>query len=158
MRSPSGVLAPVSAKKSQALLAYLAVKPGQRVSRDKLAALLWSSTGPEQGRQSLRQTLSTLRKELATFSPDEKKLYVVDTGVMTARGRASNIRVFDVNGDKLANGKIFAANFTAGVTDGMRTDVDGNVWCSMGNGDPAEDAEHEAARCLVEREGTVFVR
>jgi DNA-binding SARP family transcriptional activator len=50
------------------------MKPGQRVSRDKLAALLWSSTGPEQGRQSLRQTLSTLRKELAAFSPDEKIL------------------------------------------------------------------------------------
>jgi gluconolactonase len=51
----------------------------------------------------------------------------------------SDIRVFDVNGDKLANGKVFAANFTAGVTDGMRIDVDGNVWCSMGSGSPGED-------------------
>ena len=25
------------------------------------------------------------------------------------------------------------------MTDGLRTDVDGNVWCSMGWADPAED-------------------
>lgn len=74
IRSAAGVLAPISAKKSQALLVYLAVKPGQRISRDKLAMLLWSSTGPEQARQSLRQTLSTVRKELAQISPDSKLL------------------------------------------------------------------------------------
>lgn len=70
----SGALVTLSAKKSQALLAYLAVKPPQRVSRDKMANLLWSSTGPEQARQSLRQLLSTLRKELSTISPDQKIL------------------------------------------------------------------------------------
>src|SRR5437763_16983134 len=62
IRSEKGPLAIVSAKKAQALLAYLAVKPAQRVSREKIAALLWSSTGPDQARQSLRQTLSMLRK------------------------------------------------------------------------------------------------
>jgi DNA-binding SARP family transcriptional activator len=74
MRSSSGSLVTVSAKKSQALLAYLGVKPAQRVSREKIASLLWSSTGPDQARQSLRQTLSTLRKELTQLSPDEKTL------------------------------------------------------------------------------------
>jgi DNA-binding SARP family transcriptional activator len=64
----------VGAKKSQALLAYLGIKPSQRISREKVAALLWSSPGPDQARQSLRQTLSTLRKELAAVSPDEKIL------------------------------------------------------------------------------------
>jgi DNA-binding SARP family transcriptional activator len=33
-----------------------------------MASLLWSSTAPEQARQSLRQTLSTLRKELSQVS------------------------------------------------------------------------------------------
>lgn len=70
----SGALVTLSAKKSQALLAYLAVKPAQRVSRDKMANLLWSSTGPEQARQSLRQLLSTLRKELSAISPEQKIL------------------------------------------------------------------------------------
>src|SRR2546428_10794763 len=74
MRSESGSLINVSAKKSQAMLAYLGVKPAQLVSRDKMAALLWSSTATEQARQSLRQTLSSLRKELASISPDRKIL------------------------------------------------------------------------------------
>src|SRR5215213_1648391 len=68
MRSESGTLINISAKKSQAMLAFLGVKPAQLVSRDKMANLLWSSTAPEQARQSLRQTLSTLRKELAHMS------------------------------------------------------------------------------------------
>ncbi len=71
LRAESGALVTISAKKSQAMLAYLAVKPSQLVSRDKMAALLWSSTAPEQARQSLRQTLSTLRKELAQVSPQK---------------------------------------------------------------------------------------
>ena len=74
MRSESGALVNISAKKSQALLAYLGAKPSQRVSREKIASLLWSSTGPDQARQSLRQTLSTLRKELTQVAPDEKLL------------------------------------------------------------------------------------
>lgn len=74
MRLASGPMVSLSAKKSQALMSYLAVKPGQRVSRDKVALLLWSSTAPEQARQSLRQTLSTLRKELQSLSPDAKIL------------------------------------------------------------------------------------
>jgi DNA-binding SARP family transcriptional activator len=74
MRSASGAMVSLSAKKGQALIIYLAIKPGQRVSRDKVAMLLWSSTGPEQGRQSLRQTLSTLRRDLQSLSPDAKIL------------------------------------------------------------------------------------
>ena len=74
MRSATGSLFNISAKKSQALMAFLGVKPSQRVSREKIASLLWSSTGPDQARQSLRQTLSTLRKELAQLSAGEKIL------------------------------------------------------------------------------------
>ncbi|HEX6641295.1 MAG TPA: response regulator [Thermoanaerobaculia bacterium] len=74
LRDESGALVTISAKKSQAMLAFLGVKPSQLVSRDKMANLLWSSTAPEQARQSLRQTLSTLRRELAQVSP--KKILV----------------------------------------------------------------------------------
>jgi DNA-binding SARP family transcriptional activator len=74
MHSASGELVTLSAKKSQALLAYLGVKPTQLVSREKIANLLWSSTGPEQARQSLRQLLSSLRKELLQISPKQKIL------------------------------------------------------------------------------------
>ena len=74
MRSQAGALVNLSARKSQAMLAYLGVKPGQLVSRDKMAALLWSSTATEQARQSLRQALSNLRKDLSSISPDRKIL------------------------------------------------------------------------------------
>jgi gluconolactonase len=51
------------------------------------------------------------------FSPDYKKLYIADTG-------AGEIKVWDVDGAGLKSGKRFA-----GVGgDGIRCDVDGNVW------------------------------
>ena len=73
------------------------------------------------------------------FSPDEKKLYVINSGL--TNGGAANIRVFDcdVEAGKLSNGKVFAEGFAPGITDGVRTDVAGNVWCSMGWADPKED-------------------
>jgi DNA-binding SARP family transcriptional activator len=74
IRSADGSLVTIGSKKSQALLAYLAIKPGQHVSREKLAGLLWSSTGPDQARQSLRQTLSSVRKDLSHIAPDHKLL------------------------------------------------------------------------------------
>ena len=74
IRSGDGALVTIGAKKSQALLAYLAMKPSQHVSREKLSGLLWSSTGPDQARQSLRQTLSTIRKELSQIAPKQKTL------------------------------------------------------------------------------------
>ncbi len=54
----------LSSKKAVALLAYLGHRPGQPVSRSKIATLLWSDRGEEQARGSLRQTLSVLRKAL----------------------------------------------------------------------------------------------
>jgi gluconolactonase len=71
------------------------------------------------------------------LSPDEKKLYIIDSGI--THGGRSNMRVFDVNGEKLTNDKVFAEDFAPGFTDGVRTDADGNVWCSMGWADPKED-------------------
>lgn len=75
------------------------------------------------------------------FSHDEKNLYVVDTGVSEGPENPSHIRVFDVDvaNGKVSNGKVFADNFKPGVTDGVRADTAGNVWCSMGWADPKED-------------------
>jgi gluconolactonase len=67
------------------------------------------------------------------FSPDEKRLYVVDSG------GPAHIRVFDVaNGARLAGSRVFA-ECKPGTADGVRTDTGGNVWCSQGWGDPRED-------------------
>jgi gluconolactonase len=71
------------------------------------------------------------------FSPDEKLLYIVDSGA--THGGPAHIRVFEVDGVKLKKDKVFADDFAPGFTDGLRVDVAGNVWCSMGWADPSED-------------------
>jgi DNA-binding SARP family transcriptional activator len=42
-------------RKTEGLLAYLALPAGRAHSRDTLATLLWGNTGEGQARQSLRQ-------------------------------------------------------------------------------------------------------
>lgn len=62
------------------------------------------------------------------FSPDQRLLYVADTG----SGR--EIKVWEVDGERLRNGRRFAqltlpGTDTITTADGIRCDVDGNVWC-----------------------------
>ena len=63
------------------------------------------------------------------FSPDYKKLYLIDTA-----SADEGIRVFDVvNQTKLANHRPFTTlklNGKVATSDGVRCDVDGNLWCS----------------------------
>ncbi len=60
------------------------------------------------------------------FSPDYSRLYVADTG-------AGETRVFDVNGQRLDNGRTFVKLRAPGgirsAADGIRCDADGNLWC-----------------------------
>ncbi len=64
------------------------------------------------------------------FSPDESKLYVVESNL------PRKIHVFDVtdNGTKLANKRLFI-DPDQGTPDGFRVDVDGNLWCGWGMGE-----------------------
>jgi gluconolactonase len=63
------------------------------------------------------------------FSVDERRLYIVDSGV----GHGL-MRVFDVRDDgALGAGKEFA-RYGAGVFDGFRIDVDDRIWTSAGEG------------------------
>ncbi len=71
------------------------------------------------------------------MSPDERTLYIVDSGI--THGGPGHVRAFEVNEGKLSRGRVFAEDFAPGFTDGLRTDTDGNVWCSMGWGGAAED-------------------
>jgi gluconolactonase len=62
------------------------------------------------------------------FSPDYKKVYVADTGM------PHDIRVYDVEGKSLKNGKRLLVmsnplnSSQNAAADGIRCDVDGNVW------------------------------
>src|SRR5262249_45713136 len=69
-RLAEGPVIEISAKKTRALLAYLALSSGRAHGRSKLADLLWSDRGDKQARDSLRQALAELRDALATVRPD----------------------------------------------------------------------------------------
>jgi gluconolactonase len=75
------------------------------------------------------------------FSPDYKKLYVISTGKGpgdAGPGGKNDMHVFDVGADnKLSNQKLFSDFMIDGVKcgpDGVRCDVDGNLWCSSNAG------------------------
>ncbi|HEV3331294.1 MAG TPA: SMP-30/gluconolactonase/LRE family protein [Bryobacteraceae bacterium] len=62
------------------------------------------------------------------FSPDYKKLYLADTGTQR------DVKIFDLDGKALRNGKRFVQLEIPGgggpsAADGIRCDVDGNLWC-----------------------------
>src|SRR2546428_12692632 len=68
-RLATGQVLTLPTRKTQALLAYLALRPGHPYTRDRLATLLWGDTGDEQARKSLRQAMYVLRKTLPSTEP-----------------------------------------------------------------------------------------
>ena len=68
------------------------------------------------------------------FSPDERRLYVVDTGASHVKDGPRHIRAFDVERDgRLSGGGVFA-ECSAGAFDGMRLDEAGRIWAGAGDG------------------------
>jgi gluconolactonase len=68
------------------------------------------------------------------FSPDARRLYVADSGRTHDPAGPHHVRVFSVDGFKrLSGGEIFA-EIAPGVPDGLRVDIEGNVWISAGDG------------------------
>jgi gluconolactonase len=65
------------------------------------------------------------------FSPDEKTLYVVQVG-----GERRMILAYDVSEDgaQLAGKRVLVTAEENGTPDGLRVDVDGNLWCGWGMG------------------------
>ena len=69
------------------------------------------------------------------FSPDERYLYVADTGATHKENGPRHIRRFAVveSGARLSGGEIFAES-TAGLFDGFRLDRNGRIWTSSAEG------------------------
>lgn len=66
------------------------------------------------------------------FSPDETRLYVVDTPSGT-----KTTHVYDIVDGQPVNGRLFF-DATPGYADGIRCDTEGNVWCGFSGG-PEQD-------------------
>jgi len=88
---------------------------------------------PKTGRATVA-TGDVNRPNGLAFSPDEKKLYIVEAGVLPRV-----IRVYDVDGEKIGNGRTFLTAEPGGTPDGFRLDVDGNLWCGWGMGNAQQD-------------------
>jgi gluconolactonase len=76
------------------------------------------------------------------FSPDYKTLYVADTGGPSPKG----IQAFEVKDSvKLSSPRLFCTmeyNGKSGGSDGIRADVDGNIWSSAGWAGEGFDGVH----------------
>ena len=70
LAGPQGQTVSINGKKNRALLAILSLSPSQTMTRERLAGLLWGDRGEEQARNSLRQSLAVLRKELGPDGND----------------------------------------------------------------------------------------
>jgi gluconolactonase len=77
------------------------------------------------------------------FSPDYRILYVADTAPTHVPGEKAKIIAWTVenNGARLTGRREFATLDT-GFHDGIRADVDGNVWCGTGFGGEGVDGVH----------------
>jgi TolB-like protein len=61
LRAGDDAIGPI-AKKTQAMLAYLAVENTRVVTRDRVSTLLWSDKSDDRARHNVRQTLSAIRR------------------------------------------------------------------------------------------------
>ncbi|MGH6702868.1 MAG: SMP-30/gluconolactonase/LRE family protein [Bradyrhizobium sp.] len=68
------------------------------------------------------------------FSPDERRLYVAETGDQTADNPKQYIRAFDVDAAGLLSGGDIFHKIEPGYADGLCVDEDGNLWSSAGDG------------------------
>lgn len=76
------------------------------------------------------------------FSPDYTRLYLVDTGASHKPGHPRHILVYEVEDNcRLVNGQVFA-DMSPGLADGIRCDMDGNLWASAGWGGEGYDGVH----------------
>jgi gluconolactonase len=65
------------------------------------------------------------------FSPDESKLYIIEAG---AAPRVIRVYAVTDQGTRLADPRPLVTATPDGTPDGMRVDVDGNLWCGWGMG------------------------
>lgn len=68
------------------------------------------------------------------FSPDEKTLYIADTGISHVENGPHHIRKFSVDDDGRLTDRGVFAECTVGIFDGFRLDTEGRIWTSAGDG------------------------
>jgi len=110
LQAPDASGLPISSRKALALLVYVSLSLGRAVSRNKLADVLWSDRGPDQARNSLRQTLTVLRRDLGPGHGEllraDRDVVALDPGLLDHDARS------------------FLASVALGTTQGLQAAAD----------------------------------
>jgi len=104
---------------------------GYRAEREQPGSFVWRI--PPGGGEAEAVITDFTQPNGLCFSPDERLLYVAESGSSHDADVPPVIRVFDVEGDRVANGRDFAL-VDAGLPDGIRCDDRGNLWSSAADG------------------------
>ena len=88
---------------------------------------------PPEGGEPERMLAGFVQPNGLAFSPDERTLYVAESGSSHDPAVPQVIRAWDVEGGRPVRGRDFA-RVAGGVPDGMRVDARGHVWTSAGRG------------------------
>ncbi len=123
-RLPSGEVLLLPTRKAEVLLTYLATAPGQSHSRDRLIDLLWSDRGEDQARNSLRQTLSVLKKALVVIDPLPLQ---VDRTTVSVVPNSIEMDTFELEDSKVTTdvGNLYRGEFLEGI---VIRDLSGEEW------------------------------
>lgn len=107
---------------------------GDRADSEIGASHVYRIDGSDHGVTQVTQDF--VKPNGLAFSPDEKTLYVADTGATHIAGGPRHIRAMDMAADGktlTGAGRVFAT-CEVGLFDGFRCDTQGHVWTSAGDG------------------------
>ena len=91
---PTGRECTPSGRKLRAMLVYLSANAGKSLSREHLATLLWGDRSDAQARQSLRESLSRVRR-LIDDVQGEMLISTRDSVSLSVDGMAVDLRDFE---------------------------------------------------------------
>jgi TolB-like protein/DNA-binding SARP family transcriptional activator/Flp pilus assembly protein TadD len=120
-------------RKSVALLACLAQRPGKVHTRSRLVGLLWGDSSEEQARASLRQTLTGLRKVLQSVAPPPlmssgDKLWLDPEAITVDVARFEALAQSETTADLERAAALYRGPFLDGYA--LRN-ADGDQWLSL---------------------------
>lgn len=128
-RLPSGSIISLPTRKAETLLTYLVLVPGPH-TRDQLANLLWSERNDDQARNSLRQSLSSIKKAFDGVEASPLQIERTTINVNAQSIEIDAIRLADLIKEKTPQTislavKLYRGEFLEGI---VLRDPNGEEW------------------------------
>ena len=154
LEDPEGRPILLNLRKAEALIAYLALAPGQTSSRERLAALLWGDSDQGKARQSLRQAIFALTK---AFAQRELSLLRLESQAVRLADNALSVDVLEfdrliADGSKSAfrrANELYVGELLSGFS---VEETEFEQWLSATRGDYQDTALRTLVELLQEQE------